>query len=100
MRTIMATLLASSLMVSSTFAATQSFAPLPAGKPAGVKEASFLGPNTLLVLIGLGIAIGGLALAISSPGGNGITSGTVGTTSTSSTSTTSTSTSTSTGTHP
>lgn len=97
MRTIMATLLASSLMVSSTFAATQSVVPLPAGKPAGVKEAAFLGPNTLLILIGLGIAIGGIALAVSNPGGDGITTGTVST-ATSTTTTTATSTRTSTGT--
>jgi hypothetical protein len=92
MRTIIASLLATSLMVSSTFAATQSAVPLPGGKPAGVKEASFLGPNKFLILVGLGVVIGGIALAISSPGGNGITSGTVGTTSTSSTSTTTTTT--------
>ena len=84
MRTIMVTLLASSLMVSSTFAAT---APLPAGKPAGVKEAAFLGPNTLMLLIGLGIAVGGLALAVSNPGGQGITSGTTTATTTTSTGT-------------
>lgn len=99
MRTIMATLLASSLMVSSTFAATQSAAPLPAGKPAGVKEAAFLGPNALLILVSLGIAIGGIVLAVSNPGGNGITSGTLDTTTTSTSTSTSTATATSTGTN-
>ena len=76
MRTILASVLATTLMVSSTFAATQSVAPLPAGKPAGVKEAAFLGPNLFLILISAGIAIGGLSLAVSNPGGTGITTAT------------------------
>ena len=71
--------LVASRKISSTFAAT---APLPAGKPAGVKEAAFLGPNTLMLLIGLGLGVGGLALAVSNPGGQGITSGTTTSTST------------------
>jgi len=82
MRTITASLLAISLMVSSSFAATQSVAPLPAGKPAGVKEAAFLGPNMLLILLSAGIMIGGLSLAVSNLGNNGVTSPTTTSTST------------------
>lgn len=83
MRVIMATLLASSLMVSSAFAETHSIAPLPAGKPAGVKEAAFMGPSALLIMVSLGIALGGIVLAVSNPGGNGLTTGSTTSTSTS-----------------
>lgn len=62
MRTITATLLATTLLVSSAFAAPQSLA---AGKPAGAKEAALLGPNGILILLGAGVLIGGLTLAIS-----------------------------------
>jgi hypothetical protein len=91
MRTIVASLVASTMLVSSTFAATPGV-PLPAGKPAGVKQAAYMGDNFLLILIGAGIVIGGIALAVSSPGGNGVTTPTTNSTSTTSTTTTSTAT--------
>jgi hypothetical protein len=96
MRTIVASLVASTMLVSSTFAATQSV-PLPAGKPAGVKQAAYLGDNFLLILLGAGIVIGGIALAVSNPGGDNPTTPTTSSTTTTSTTTTSTTT-TSTGT--
>jgi hypothetical protein len=83
MRTIAAGFLATTLVVTSAFAATQSVASLPAGKPAGVKEAASLGPNVFLLLLGSGIIIGGVALAVSGNNNNGVT--TPSTTSTSST---------------
>lgn len=69
MRTILASIVATSLMVSSTFAAS----PLPAGKAAGTKEAAMLGPQFALILLGAGIVIGGIALAVSNNGGDGVT---------------------------
>jgi hypothetical protein len=65
MRVFGAAFLAATLFVSSAFAGTEAVAPLPAGKPAGVKQAAMLGPNMFLVLVGLGIVIGGVALAVS-----------------------------------
>jgi hypothetical protein len=61
MRTIGAALLASSLIVSSAFAATDASAPLTPGKPAGVKQAQSM-DNTLLLVLGLGVVAGGIAL--------------------------------------
>src|SRR3954462_460019 len=81
MRIIGAALLATTLVASNAFAASQSIAPLPAGKPAGVKEAASMGPNTFLVLLGAGIVIGGLALTLSSSG-DGVTTPTTTSTST------------------
>lgn len=68
MRTICASLMAATLLVSSAIAA-----PLPAGKPAGVKEAAVLGPNVFLVLLGAGVIIGGITLAVSNNGNDGVT---------------------------
>ena len=89
MRTIVASLVASTMLVSSTFAATPGV-PLPAGKPAGVKQAAYMGDNFLLILIGAGLVIGGIALAVSNPGGNGVTTPTTNPTSTTTTTATST----------
>lgn len=75
MRIIGAAFLASNLIVSSAFAADGA-APLPAGKPAGVKQAQEV-DNTLLLVLGLGVVAGGIALVAS---GNGHSS--VGTTTT------------------
>lgn len=84
MRMFLGGLLSTAFMMSSTFAATQSASPLPAGKPAGVKEAAFLGPNLLLVLISAGIIVGGISMAASNSGGNnGVTTPSTTTTSTS-----------------
>lgn len=71
-RTIGAGFLAATLVVSSAFAAGEA-APLPAGKPAGVKQAALLGPNAFLVLLGAGIVIGGIALAVSNNNKNTVT---------------------------
>jgi hypothetical protein len=71
MRAICAALVATSLMSSSVFAATA--APLPAGKPAGAKQAALLGPNGLLVLFGLGVVIGGVVLTVSGGDKTGVT---------------------------
>jgi hypothetical protein len=79
MRSFTAALVASSILVSS-FAATA--APLPAGKPAGVKQAATLGPNFALILLGLGVVIGGVVLASSNTGGDGVTGPTTTSTST------------------
>jgi hypothetical protein len=82
MRTITATLLATTLIVTSAFAAPHSVTPLPAGKPAGGKEAALFGPNSFLILLGAGVVIGGLVLTVSG-NSNGITGPTTTSTSTS-----------------
>jgi hypothetical protein len=79
MRTIGAIVLASCLVVSSAFAATNAPAPnasgpLPPGKPAGVKKAQ-VADNTLLLVLGLGVVAGGIAL-VASGNGNGSTTAT------------------------
>ena len=75
MRTIGSALLATTMIVSSAFAATDSVGPLPAGKPAGVHQAQ-AGDTTLLWIIGAGLVIGGIALVASSGGGNSTPVGT------------------------
>ena len=85
MQTIGAAILASSLIVSSAFAATDATAPLAPGKPAGVKQAQMEG-NTLLLVVGLGVVAGGVALLASGGGGNPVAA----TTTTSSSTTTTT----------
>jgi hypothetical protein len=82
MRSFIAALVATSLVVSSAYAANESVVPLPAGKPAGIKEAAYLGPNAFLILIGFGVFIGGIALAISNDDKNGVTTPTTTATST------------------
>ena len=73
MRTIGAVLLASSLIASSAFAATDASAPLTPGKPAGVKQAQSWHDNTLLLVLGLGVVAGGIALVASGNGHNTVT---------------------------
>jgi hypothetical protein len=80
MRILGAAILASSLVVSSSFAATTSTAPLAPGKPAGVKQAQMEG-NTLLLVLGVGVVAGGIAL-VASGGGNGSVTTTTATTGT------------------
>jgi hypothetical protein len=70
MRGISAALVISSVLVSNAFAA--SVAPLPNGKPAGFSKAAALGPNFGVILMGMGVVIGGVALAASN-GSNGVT---------------------------
>lgn len=78
MRIIGAAILASSLVVSSSFAATNAAAPLPPGKPAGVKQAQMEG-NTLLLVLGVGVVAGGIALVASGNGNGSVTTTTTGT---------------------
>ena len=78
MRILGAAILASSLVVSSAFAATDSAAPLAPGKPAGVKQAQMEG-NTLLLVLGVGVVAGGIALVASGSGNGSVTTTTTGT---------------------
>ena len=78
MRIIGAAILASSLVVSSSFAATDSAAPLSPGKPAGVKQAQMQG-NTLLLVLGVGVVAGGIALVASGSGNGSVTTTTTST---------------------
>ena len=78
MRIIGAAILASSLIVSSAFAATNAAAPLAPGKPAGVKKAQSA-DNTMLMVLGLGVVAGGIALVASGGGNGSVTTTTTGT---------------------
>jgi len=78
MRVIGAAVLASSLIVSSAFAATNAAAPLAPGKPAGVKKAQ-AADNTMLMVLGLGVVAGGIALVASGGGNGAVTTTTTGT---------------------
>ena len=78
MRIIGAAILASSLIVSSAFAATNAVAPLAPGKPAGVKKAQ-AADNTMLMVLGLGVVAGGIALVASGGGNGSVTTTTTGT---------------------
>ncbi len=80
MRTIGAAIVASSLIVSSAFAADTG-APLAPGKPAGVKQAQET-DNTLLMVLGLGVVAGGIALVASGGGGHPVAATTTTTTTT------------------
>ncbi|MES2256291.1 MAG: hypothetical protein V4559_14780 [Pseudomonadota bacterium] len=84
MRIICAAILASSLIVSSAFAATNVAAPLAPGKPAGVKQAQ-AADNTLLMVLGLGVVAGGIALVASGGGNDNPAAGTATTTTTTTT---------------
>ena len=83
MRTIGSAVLATTMIVTSAFAATDTVGPLTPGKPAGVQKAQ-MEDTTLLWVVGAGLVIGGIALVASSGGGNSTPTGT--TTSTTSTS--------------
>lgn len=76
MRSIIAPVLAVALTASSAFAAND--APLPAGKPAGVKQADLEGRG-LLLLIGIGVVAAGIAIAVSNGSNNGPATSTSGT---------------------
>ena len=67
MRTMIAAILASSLLVSSAIAADVT--PLPAGKPAGVKQADIEAGGVLLWL-GVGALAAGIAVLASNTQGN------------------------------
>ena len=77
MRTLIAVVLAAGLMSANAFAAS-STAPLSAGKPAGVKKAQ-AETSWALVLIGAGVAVGGIVLAAGSTGSGPAVSTTLGT---------------------
>jgi len=84
MRTIGSALLATTMIVSSAFAATDSVGPLAPGKPAGVQKAQAEDSTTLLWVLGAGLVIGGIALVATNggdkaPTGTGTTSGTTST---------------------
>lgn len=79
MWTFGAAILASSLIVSSAFAATDAATPLAPGKPAGVKQAQ-AADNTVLIVLGLGVVAGGIALVASGNGGNSVATTTTATT--------------------
>ena len=76
MRTIGAALLATTMFVTSAFAA-DSVGPLTPGKPAGVQKAQ-AGDTTLLWLIGAGLVVGGIILVASNNGGNSTPTGSTG----------------------
>ncbi len=73
MRSIGAAFIATTLVVSSAFAAGNAAAPLSPGKPAGVKEAAVLGPSAFVILMGMGIVIGGVVLSVSNNCCDGVT---------------------------
>jgi hypothetical protein len=59
-KSILGGLVAASLLVSSAFAADKATGPLPPGKPAGTKEAAFLGeyaPIILAVAVAVFVAV-------------------------------------------
>lgn len=90
MRSLGAAIAATSLVVSSAFAATvtNTSAPLAAGKPAGVKQAQERG-DAFWWIAGVGVVGLGIALVASGNGNNGVTPGTSTTTTTTTTTTTS-----------
>jgi hypothetical protein len=67
MRALISTALALALTTGSLSAAE--VGPLAPGKPAGVHNADFRGDTTLLIVLGVAVAIG-IAVAASSGGGN------------------------------
>ncbi len=64
---------AASLLMSTSLFAAEKAAPLPAGKPAGTKEAAFLGPLAPVIIAG---AVGVFIAVAASGGFNDSTSGT------------------------
>ena len=82
MRIFGAAVLAASFLVTNAFADT-----LPKGKPAGVKKAQ-METNTTMILLGVGLAGAGIAIAASAGNAGGPTSSTTPSTSTSTTGTT------------
>jgi hypothetical protein len=74
MRTVGAALLATTMIVSSAFAATDSVGPLTPGKPAGVQKAQ-MDDKTLLWVIGAGLVIGGIVLVASGSGNSSTPTG-------------------------
>lgn len=75
MRTIGAALLATTMIVSSAFAATDSVGPLTPGKSAGVQKAQMDDNSTLLWVVGAGLVIGGIVLIASGSGNSSTPTG-------------------------
>jgi hypothetical protein len=90
MRSIAAVALATSLLVSSAYAAPVSS--LTAGKPAGVQQAQLQGSNTLFIVLGVGILAAGIGLAASGDSNTITPAKTTTTTTTTATTTTTTAT--------
>jgi hypothetical protein len=83
MRNLTAVALAMGLIASNAFAA-DAVAPLAPAKPAGLKQAQFMGDNGFIYIVGLGVVAAGIAIAASGGSSNkGATSGTVAATATS-----------------
>ena len=74
MRTVGAALLATTMIVSSAFAATDTVGPLTPGKPAGVQKAQ-MEDSTLLWIVGAGLVIGGIVLVASGSGNSSTPTG-------------------------
>ena len=74
MRTVGAALLATTMIVSSAFAATDTVGPLTPGKPAGVQKAQ-MDDSTLLWIVGAGLVIGGIVLVASGSGNSSTPAG-------------------------
>jgi hypothetical protein len=89
MRTFVAASLAAVLIATNAFAMPTS--PLPAGQPAGVKNAQ-MEDNTVWWVVGLGVVAAGIALVASGSSNGSLTSGTLGTSSSSTTTTATTTT--------
>jgi beta-lactamase regulating signal transducer with metallopeptidase domain len=89
MRNFVAATMAAVLITSSAFAATD-VGPLPAGKPAGVKQAQDANDNTVWWIVGIGVIAAGIALVASGNGNGNLAPGTVTTTTSSAASTSST----------
>jgi hypothetical protein len=81
MRNFVAATLAATLIASSALAATDSGAPLPSGKPAGVTKAQDTPDNTIWYVVAGAIIIGGIAL-VASNGNSTLVTGTTTTTTT------------------
>jgi hypothetical protein len=81
MRAVVAVVLASSLFVSSAFAAADT-GPLAPGKPAGVKQADIEAGGVLLALGVIGLAAGIALIASGTQGSNNASTGTTTTTTT------------------
>ena len=92
MRNFVAATLAVTMIASSAIAATDT-GPLPAGKPAGVRQAQD-NDNTVWWVVGLGFVAAGIALVASGSSNNNLAPGTVTTTTTTATTTKATTTST------
>ena len=85
MRNVVAATLAATLFVTSALAATD-LGPLPAGKPAGVKQAQdAMVDSTLWWIVGLGVIAAGIGVIASGNSNGALVAGTTTTTTTTTT---------------